>query len=285
MIEVSRGEEPDELRKLRIEKVPALAKLIQKRALNKGDVVGYKKPCAGPLWRAQRHKCCYCEVVILRPHNDVEHYRPKLVARRAPGSTETHGYWWLAYTWANLLFACPSCNRSKKKDLFPLETGSVALRAKQQPPGRERPLLIDPSRENGVAHIEFVFMANAVGGRKHWFPRARRGSQKGDQTVRVVGLSDHIELYDRHVNVVVRPIADDLNEAIRDRGDVNKAFSRALRLLQPSMPYVGLSYDALCALVPNTDLARHGLSWPAPNDVGRGIDYKPERKTRGALRA
>lgn len=45
------------------------------------------------------HKCCYCEQRIEASH--VEHYRPKSL------------YWWLAYSWDNLLYICPTCNTNK----------------------------------------------------------------------------------------------------------------------------------------------------------------------------
>jgi hypothetical protein len=97
--------------------------------------------------------------MLMLAFNDVEHYRPKTSADRLPGSTATHGYWWLAYTWDNLLFACPSCNRSNKNDLFPLEHGSTPLHDPDDAPGGERPLLLHPRQDNGVEHIEFVFTA------------------------------------------------------------------------------------------------------------------------------
>lgn len=45
------------------------------------------------------HKCAYCEQRIEQSH--VEHYRPKKV------------YYWLAYSWDNLILACPTCNQNK----------------------------------------------------------------------------------------------------------------------------------------------------------------------------
>ena len=45
------------------------------------------------------HKCAFCEQKVEQYH--VEHYRPKRV------------YYWLAYSWDNLLMACPTCNEHK----------------------------------------------------------------------------------------------------------------------------------------------------------------------------
>ena len=46
-------------------------------------------------------KCAYCEQKLLDAPKHVEHYRPK------------DTYYWLAYSWDNLLLSCGSCNSSK----------------------------------------------------------------------------------------------------------------------------------------------------------------------------
>lgn len=46
-------------------------------------------------------KCAYCEKNLLDAPKHIEHYRPK------------DTYYWLAYSWDNLLLSCGSCNSSK----------------------------------------------------------------------------------------------------------------------------------------------------------------------------
>lgn len=46
-----------------------------------------------------KNKCAYCEQKI--EQYNVEHYRPKQT------------YYWLAYSWDNLIMACPTCNQVK----------------------------------------------------------------------------------------------------------------------------------------------------------------------------
>lgn len=46
-----------------------------------------------------KHKCAYCEQKMER--YNVEHYRPKKI------------YYWLAFSWDNLIMACPDCNGFK----------------------------------------------------------------------------------------------------------------------------------------------------------------------------
>lgn len=48
------------------------------------------------------NKCAFCEQRVEQSH--VEHYRPKKGG---------NSYYWLAFSWDNLLLACPKCNSNK----------------------------------------------------------------------------------------------------------------------------------------------------------------------------
>ena len=117
------------------------------------------------LRKAQHRKCCYCEgrFEAFAPF-DVEHYRPKGAVRQEPGSPEQiPGYYWLAYSWENLYLCCPICNRSGKKDLFPLADDSARARSHRSDIARERPLLLDPGgTDDPRKHIQFR-LEHAVG--------------------------------------------------------------------------------------------------------------------------
>tara|TARA_R110002124_G_scaffold120895_6_gene278987 strand:- start:48717 stop:49526 length:810 start_codon:yes stop_codon:yes gene_type:complete len=52
-----------------------------------------------PLIEIYNRKCAFCEQKVEQYH--VEHYRPKKI------------YYWLAFSWDNLLMACPTCNQHK----------------------------------------------------------------------------------------------------------------------------------------------------------------------------
>lgn len=279
MIPIRRGAEPAQLAPVRTSEQANLQLIARTRPPKSDEITGYR--CvAEDLWRRQHYKCCYCEFKVKSRFNDVEHYRPKASANRSPGSTDTHGYWWLAHTWTNLLFACPSCNRTSKNDFFPLRGGSVALQPGQAPPRNEQPLLLDPcARINPVLHIEFEhrratpFEPIRLQGPMQWFARARNGSVLGSTTIAVCGLNDAdlVELRKDHVEQVVREKVSDLEDAIasRESSRVSWAFLRAKGLLDPRNVYVALTYDALCQLVPNSKLNPWALSWPQPKDVGK----------------
>lgn len=63
----------------------------------------YKQDDVKTALNAHYHyKCCYCEQRV--EAGQVEHYRPK------------NRYWWLAYSWDNLMRVCPQCNLHKSNN-------------------------------------------------------------------------------------------------------------------------------------------------------------------------
>ncbi|NNC00389.1 hypothetical protein HI113_41715 [Corallococcus exiguus] len=213
------------------------------------------------LWTQQAMRCCYCEIQLQLDYSDVEHFRPKAQADRQNGMVDA-GYWWLAWTWQNLLFSCAICNRSAKNDLFPLEHGSVSLLAEDQPPGGERSTLIDPCDEDPVESIHFVF--NGL----HWQPVGRNGNARGQRTIAILKLDrpDLLTIYDAHVHDQVKPRVDAARDAIR-RADVpliKTAWRRVLGLLSPRMPFVALTFDAIEHLLPADQRLPWDLEMPRP---------------------
>lgn len=225
------------------------------------------------LWKRQRRKCAYCEYSEQRKRNDVEHFRPKGHASRGAHVPQTYGYWWLAWRWENLLFACRNCNQSPfKLDKFPLASGSGVLVAEQDPHGAhagvEQPELLDPARESGVDYIEFKRI-RLPGGVSQWRPFPRKGSPRGAATISVCGLDrdDLIEAYNCHVTTIVEKRVD------RFRGLTSHATVSDLRrcwaeieaeLYDPERAFVGLSYDALRLLIDDWQLAAIGITRAVP---------------------
>jgi hypothetical protein len=86
----------------------------------------------------------------------VEHFRPKAgVYSEASGKVSTPGYYWLAYEWTNLLFACEQCNRRGKKNHFPLLDETKRARHHTHALSRERPVFVDPTVEDPTRHVSF----------------------------------------------------------------------------------------------------------------------------------
>jgi uncharacterized protein (TIGR02646 family) len=104
-------------------------------------------------------KCCYCETRIQDPYADkhVEHWRPKLSSRQSRNEASVWpGYYWLAYSWDNLLLSCAFCNRDNKQDLFPLKNPAKRARHHGMRIEGEVPAILKP--DSGVDprdHIGF----------------------------------------------------------------------------------------------------------------------------------
>jgi uncharacterized protein (TIGR02646 family) len=76
----------------------------------------------GALYAIQGRTCAYCSCELVRnDRGDVDHFRPKKSVWREPNHG---GYWWLAYVFDNYLISCSKCNRTRKRDKFPLRAGS-----------------------------------------------------------------------------------------------------------------------------------------------------------------
>lgn len=119
-------------------------------AYSKGNVKEkLKEMCNG--------KCAYCESKIAPvTYGDIEHFRPK----KAYNSNKTDpleypGYYWLAMDWNNLLLACDRCNRTYKKNLFPLKSGSDR-QLRHDSNIQEDVLLIDPTVIDPRDYIKFM---------------------------------------------------------------------------------------------------------------------------------
>ncbi len=108
------------------------------------------------LHSMQHGKCCYCECLVDR--GTIDHYRPKgSVAQSSGTRVSTRGYYWLAYTWENLLLACEACNMRFKRDFFPLEVPERRVLHHKDAArlAQEAPLLLDPTLDEPEVHISF----------------------------------------------------------------------------------------------------------------------------------
>lgn len=131
----------------------------------------------------QYDKCCFCENKFsASSFGDVEHFRPK-AAVKMPDETKYQypGYYWLAYDWNNLFFSCERCNRSYKKNNFPLVSEAQRMRSHHDQANieQENPLLIHPANEDATQFIQFrKEIAYAVDGNK-----------KGKETINLLHLN------------------------------------------------------------------------------------------------
>lgn len=281
MILIQRTSAPAELATIQTTQLAKLRELIRTsgREPISDEIDGYRIPAiCEKLLEMQGGKCCYCERHILEKFYDVEHYRPKTRAIRQntsrDGCDETHGYWWLAFTWDNLLYACPICNRIHKNTFFPLANGSIALTAENAPPGNERPLLLDPCGDiNPVEHIEF-HLDQTIPTIERWNVRPRNGSPLGQETIRVLGL-DTKAYITKHTSIIetrIKPKVKRFDENWSNPAIIEALFLSASDMFSPGWDYSALHYDALRHYIPNARLyACIQQCWPEPGQVGQKI--------------
>lgn len=105
-------------------------------------------------------KCWFTEARDIASHLDVEHFRPKKVARNIKGP-ERDGYWWLAFDYMNFRIAGTVPNR-KKGAWFPLRYGSLRSTYARRCEGDEVPHFLDPTSAYDVTLLAFDEEGKAV---------------------------------------------------------------------------------------------------------------------------
>ena len=157
MIKIERGKTPKgtALDKKRKEELSAIRKLAESGNLRSKH---FKKIWSAPevkkfLYESQHGKCCYCERKKDKGEADVEHFRPKAEVEEAQ---DHPGYWWLAYSWENLLIACKMCNQ-KKRSKFPLKDKYKRAYMEDSDLDEEEPIMINPLKEDPELLIDYDF--------------------------------------------------------------------------------------------------------------------------------
>jgi len=108
-------------------------------------------------------KCWYSESPDPQSFFDVDHYRPKLEARRSDDVTDS-GYEWLAFSWENFRLSAQRSNRVSKNEgtdenqgkgnWFPLLKTSPKACWENRCEDTEQPMLLDPVKRADVQLID-----------------------------------------------------------------------------------------------------------------------------------
>jgi len=245
VIRLTRGQEPAELQHKRDEHLPRAR--AAKRDGRELKLEGYQVAKAR-LFEAQHHNCAYCEAKQAQAqYRDVDHFRPKSLYCR------------LAWSWDNLLFSCEVCNRSHKKDHFPLLDEAMRLQAEDLPPGREQALLLDPFDTNIDLRQEITFRSETIERKQRWRPVGL--TQRGRKTIELCGLDRPalLDAYAEHVNTHVRPRIEDVRQAAHDRRRLEERWRSLCRSLE-GQQFRALSHDAVHSLLA-PQIQMHGLRW------------------------
>jgi hypothetical protein len=240
------------------------------------------------LFQAQRGKCAWCERHTDISSAPVEHYRPKDGAWRhlpgEPSRIDAGHYWWLTWSWSNLLFSCSRCNDAgHKANYFPLRlhtrSAAVPVSPLPIPPpspvvdvSGEHPLLLDPAgSEDPLDHIEWR-AANTTFSRRDWTWTPLGRTEEGDATVRILKLDELADRMQGHVRTRLLPSIEEM-EAHLSAGRVAEAHKRWKQLLDdnlaPMSELTAFTWQALAFLVPENYRRRHGLAAPRKPGASR----------------
>lgn len=187
------------------------------------------------LYKYQNRKCCYCE----RPRDakrepDIEHFRPKAGIL---GSKKHPGYWWLAYEWTNLFFACRTCNQKHKMTQFPLRRRGKRATNPKSDLSKERPILPDLVSEDPLGLIGFKWSHEL----ELAWPIAT-DAERGQKIIKVLGLDSKPLNEERGSQMaILLAAARTMNYARKSReaNSIKKAALEIEHLTRRDQPFVG----------------------------------------------
>ena len=295
MIRVARGDEPTGLRVAGRRRLGvAVAAFNQHGSPSEAltqTLIGYGSAATKrALFKAQYEKCAWCERETAFSSHPVDHYRPRNGAWRnlphEPRRIDTSHYWWLAWTWSNLLFSCPRCNdQGHKGNYFPLRRGTTSAAAPVAPvsiplpspivdTSTEQPLLLDPAGgEDPLDHIAWL-PGNTAFNRSDWIWTPVGLTDEGQATIDILKLGELADRMQGHVRTRLLPSIEEVEQHLT-AGRSKEAHDRWNRLLAdnlaPKAEWSAFTWHALGHLVPDTYRIHHVLASPQRPGVGRGL--------------
>jgi hypothetical protein len=212
------------------------------------------------IWRAFKAylsqmsygKCWYSECPEVQSFLDVDHYRPKLEAKRSENECDP-GYDWLAFSWENLRLAAQRSNRRStneetqategKGSWFPLLNGSPRASWAHRCECDELPMLLDPTVRRDVDLID----VNAEGRMSPSMTCIGSGRTRVERSIELYGLNlpkltdarkrvmrDLIEL---HTTLMENIVAGTGHPSAADALPINRLVNQIRRMTLPCSPY------------------------------------------------
>lgn len=139
------------------------------KSLNESHECGQPIEIVEKLYRKQKDfyfslngpfhgKCVYCETQVKADQpGDLDHFRPKKEVKNSGeiviivdehGKERNHpGYYWLTYDFWNLLPSCEGCNRSNKRNEFPVREFRAYKPGDEK---KEKAMLLNPVRDKDL---------------------------------------------------------------------------------------------------------------------------------------
>ncbi|MDI2076692.1 MULTISPECIES: hypothetical protein [Bradyrhizobium] len=213
------------------------------------------------LSRMSYGKCWYSESPEAQSHLDVDHFRPKLEARRDEKVRDKPGYDWLAFSWENFRLSAQLSNRPVRNEetdetdgkgsWFPLVDGSPKACWENRCVDDERPMLLDPINAADVRLIE-VHADGRMGPSKYCYGTNKRRVQ---ESIVRLGL-DLPRLKEARLRVMrdVKMLSDMLgkvldtssnDESFADKAEINAAITAIQIRTHPREPYAAAARSQL----------------------------------------
>lgn len=271
MIPLDRGAEHPKLPEIREQRLQKAIKAFNTHgpaSLALGDTLGGYDIVKRLLFERQHKKCAYCERKPGFLGQPVEHFRPKKLAIR--GSDEdVERYWWLTWTWENLLFACTTCNGpANKGNHFPLASGSSPLACPVHPAAlplppscfqvsSEQPLLLDPAdtASHPLDHLRWLPVDRTLA-RSLWAWQLRGLTARGHTTKKRLGLDALADDVDGRYRDTVWPRFHDEIErklAIKQTAQLHATWDKLVRdLIKPTSALTAATWSMLDVLRTST---------------------------------
>lgn len=282
MINLNLGPEPAALTASRLVNLPIAVAAFNaivgtnRKAFAKTLDVGYQV-ARKELYARQHAKCAFCEKSLDESHQPVEHFRPKKAASTFENGkwvrVTTH-YWWLAWSWENLYFACNDCNGSKRKGIrFPVKANSIRsahLLAPVTEPinviyyslAKEDRLLIDPRTDDPFEHLRWL-PTNHLLPKEDWIWTIQGRDERGAMTINVLELTRRIDEVNRHLRGLKSMCLDILRHVRQGRIQHGRnQWSSVVQIYVDDVkqPFRNASWWALSSLCPINFRNVHGFS-------------------------
>ncbi len=203
-------------------------------------------------------KCGYCETPVdsLQVAN-VDHYRPTSDAIGADGSVDHPSYWWLAYSWPNLVLSCRDCQRTKGRR-FPV----VAGRLRFGQPETEEALLLDPRAAGDAPDKVLIFASDGT---------VSSADKRGRTSIDVLGLNRTRLVQARR----------EVSEAIRAEHRAHRATS--VPDLALDLSYLGLRRQLWAQLTANASLTEAPIAQDVRQATKARFDVRQASKLTNSL--
>lgn len=218
MIRIDRGAEPAELTRQRERRLAELrlawlqdgvdtnqpGAVAAFAAKHKTSIDTGYRAAADTLLRRCHSKCAYCEAEV-KLSDEIDHFRPRRPEFAGKNAkTLIHpGYFWLTWTWENLLYTCSTCH-GPKGNAFAVTGDRLAPWSADL--SSENAKLLDPSREDPTGVLSF-----RRDSRGKWVVHGQ--GDRAAATVKAFGLGVHKDRYKEHLFFLNRELQECRNAA------------------------------------------------------------------------